>query len=478
MPPPIDLGFLELPFVPKIPGEQEIVQGWAIPGFYDEFDRKLGNNARLAIKYAAGEALALLPEGTANYNEIAGYLVELVEAPSVDVASELYAKIHGAVLDIAMDAVGAVPIIGQIMKGIIQVVMIFARWLAKSEVKPKPKLTGYTQQSDISRARDVQDLLLSRDWTRIWLPVGAGDWERIRADLPSGKGAYVFRQSQGGPGLGSFPGSGAGQLAVVWQIKFPSGHQHWPWSKKRAREARENATDLYDQHPSAAQLATAAWALLMSTETSAILNVDASVLYPSWRDTVRSAREYAFDQMLWTTRDDLGRLTDPTVEHGIGEPGERFLEEKAGSYYAIDKAFRVGSTEQVDNGGGKYADDVVLEAAKELESRQLSAVLTLPRRVIEGSAALNNPKVAKAYALRPLVSQVPAVFKKFKKPPPPRMPMGGMLGEPTPRRRRGLSLWWLLAAAGAGGGVYLWRRPKARHKVVGKLRAIRRRLPV
>ncbi len=418
-----DLSFLQGRFNSELPPEVKIIESWADPGFRADFDVDLGRNAMLALRYAAGHTLELVPSQISDYGEIVTKLTAVINAPNVEVASRTFEDLHAAVLDTAMSAVGAVPIVGQLMKGIVSIMSIFARWLAKDNVKPKPQVQGYTKEGDDWEAFQIQRALRTNDWTKIFLPRTVGPWKRIIAETRQGDLVHVFMPGNDGPGLGALPGTSDGLGGIVYDLTGMRPKITWPLVKEEQVKIIKNTTDLYQQRPSAMQLGGSVWAFLMSTDSAAILNVDAGALRQPWLKLVGDAQSYT---------------------NGLrGTPGEiaegNVARQNIAAYYAIRSQLKLE---------GKWYSEIVIDAVNDLRARQIYAVRSLPRGVIEGRVALRDPKVAEAFDTRPFKL---AMRYKVKKPLPPRMPVGGALG-PRPKKPTRLVQW--LVAAGLGGGAY------------------------
>ncbi len=430
-----DLSFLQGRFNSELPPRTKIIEAWADPGFQADFDVNLGRNAMLSLRYAAGHTLQLVPEGISDYVNIAANLVEVINAPTVEIASQKFQELNAAILDTAMSAIGAVPIVGQLMKGVISIMSMFAQWLAKDNVKPKPQVQGYTKDGDDWEAFQIQKLLRTSDWTPIFLPRTIGPWKRIIAETRKGDLVHVFMPSNNGPGLGALPGTSDGLAGVVYELTGMRPVIRWPLVKEERVKVIENTTDLYQQNPSAMQIGGSVWAFLMSTDSAAILNVDASALKQPWLKLVGDAQGYT-----------------NSLRGTPGEPAKGVVDQQnIAAYYAIRSQLKLE---------GKWYDEIARDAVNDLRTRQIYAVRSLPRGVIEGRVALRDPKVAEAFDTRPFKL---AMRYKVKKPLPPRMPVGGALGS-RPKRPTKL-VQWLLAAGLAGGAYYGYKHRRRLVKV-------------
>lgn len=212
-----------------------------------------------------------------------------------------------AVIDIACEAMGAVPFVGWLAKGIKAAIDLIGQRLANQ--RPKPALLEYDKPDDDFQANRMLARLRSLDWTFAFMPAYSpedwADWEIIEAQtgfLMKPKSKFTLEGNSG-----AIPGGALGSLGVQSRNCWAQMPSLKPAPSGGVSAAKSNLDvmldayardrgdvvecifDLYETTPSVARVAVVAWQQMTAKKTAALFQVDTRSLQNAWNAYVTTA---------------------------------------------------------------------------------------------------------------------------------------------------------------------------------------------
>lgn len=234
---------------------------------------------------------------------LAGVASFLEQAPKIT-GSVAFANTNGLVqggimsaVDLAVQAVSAIPVVGWVVQiGYVAGVAI-AQAMRAYRANPEQARPAieYSKAIDEDRCNDLLDVAQGNDWTRVFLPPAAGDFESVAIDyLETEKDGTRVVQTQPRQGFGAIPGvpamMGAYQT-MDWPPKAMTPAGKWEVSKTQIlKKVGVNLpwgagprTTIGDWVPSARQLAFSMWGMVRKNSPQAFM-VDHAKISAAWRD--------------------------------------------------------------------------------------------------------------------------------------------------------------------------------------------------
>lgn len=208
-----------------------------------------------------------------------------------------------AIIDLAVDAMGAVPIVGWIAKA--ASALIDGIMAAAQAKRVYPPMLEYDETLDVFYARKRIGDLANLDWTSTWMPqympTKASDWETVQQET-----SFLFHcrgDVENGANQGAIPGGTLGSRGV-------QSRNCWGWVEsgigigtdadkadriylENQREITECIFDVWDTTPSVARVCLAAWQQMTAKQTATIWNCDTRDIVRAWQDYCESAIEYS-----------------------------------------------------------------------------------------------------------------------------------------------------------------------------------------
>lgn len=317
---------LQSDFVSNLPRKESIERAYADPyvsHLLDPASKQLGSlltengadlfqrtfailgSANVVPEPLVGNALRVL--SLAGQNQAAGAWVDF----AMNAASSS--------IDIAMDAIGAIPVIGWIAKVAFTIVNFAVQ--SALEEKPLPPSLGFSSVSDQERATHALTLLRSGDVTDLFRPVGRGGWRRRGLSE-----TFNFSPSpSGGMGgcLGGFVGSISFEIEKIyehgkaWQddevvkgtgkfthpLEFDKVCKSKPLSElmpdflpgqlaDSSCKWDEISFDWWVRYPSLQRIVSGCWASLSSNSLPTMYSIDIDRCVSEWADWEESLWEY------------------------------------------------------------------------------------------------------------------------------------------------------------------------------------------
>lgn len=280
-------------------------------------------------------------------------------------------------MDIGLDSMGAVPIIGWAAKlSIVVVEMLLS--LSKRK-RARPELLRYNKKADELKATRILEAKYGGDLTPVFLPPRRqADWRVAPRD---GGFAVVWSGGDdprdgspgGAEGMGVIPGGYAvsGQLSSYEHWSFDTNQNAPGWAEarngnitKRGRKWVRNNPSIFEgtieppanQWPCMRRAALAAWSSLTSTKTAGAFDIETKPIIGAWTNWARRADEQARAAM-------NGGESRMTVDRYVG-------------YRALQDSARIGFY-GVDIRGNPTLGEVAKDNITELRLLQLSLLDTL-----------------------------------------------------------------------------------------------------
>lgn len=207
-----------------------------------------------------------------------------------------------AIIDVACDAMGAVPFVGWLARGINVALTAIGKRIADG--RPKPPLLAYDKTNDEDIVRTQLGDARSLDWTFMFGPPGIpetwADWEIVKAS-----DGFLMRPeakfSVSSNYIGALPGGAFGSRAVqsrnCWG-NMPSLEPEAPGGivdvgaknldrisgayKTDYQRATDCIVDVYDTTPSVARVALATWQSMTQRRTANLWQVDTRGIADAW----------------------------------------------------------------------------------------------------------------------------------------------------------------------------------------------------
>lgn len=306
---------------------------------------------------------------------------------------EFVGTVADAIIDIALEGMGAVPIVGWLAKAVKAVLELIGNRLAKG--RPKPAMLLYDKADDEFQATGVLKQLRSLDWTFGFMPqfapTGWSDWKITKQDtgwLMQPKDSVRLDGM-----LGAVPGGAMGSKGVqsrnCWsgptlRPASASGFMDPKQSNlqllRRAYGAQRKAVieclvDIYETTPSVSRVMLASWQQMTAGKTATLFQVDTRGIVDAWDAYVETAVEAS-----------RIHTSSPVTELGGQQwTAWRNLEE---AMYARGWNFGDGRPARA----GQTLADVAARYTNDLRGRQRSAMDTLlVAYAQEGQACFADP---------------------------------------------------------------------------------------
>jgi hypothetical protein len=219
---------------------------------------------------------------------------------AIDFAVRVTFDVADALIDAAVEAMGAVPFVGWVAKLVKAMLDLIQARIANK--RPAPPLITYDEGRDEDLANATLQRMRGYDWTPLFMPVYApnswGDWEIVKLNggwLMRPKLAFV-REGAGGALPGGPLGSAGVQsrncvdLGVPPMPPGPSLDPRVTQESKLQRaytanfaRALECIVDVYETTPSQARIALAAWQAMTAKATPALFQVDTRPIVNAWK---------------------------------------------------------------------------------------------------------------------------------------------------------------------------------------------------
>lgn len=210
---------------------------------------------------------------------------------------------QNAIIDLAVNAMGAIPIVGWIAKAASALIQgITAAVQAK---RVYPPMLEYEKDKDVFYARERIFALRNIDWTSTfmpqYMPTKASDWETVQQ-----KTSFLFKcrdEVMVGSNQGAIPGGALGSRGV-------QSRNCWSWLEggigigtdadkadriylEHQREITECIFDVWDTTPSVARVCLSAWQQMTAKQTATVWNCDTRDIVRAWTDYCETAIEYS-----------------------------------------------------------------------------------------------------------------------------------------------------------------------------------------
>jgi len=215
---------------------------------------------------------------------------------------EIIEHSQSALVDAAMDAIGAVPIVGWICKaGFALVQGIMAAALKE---KPKPPLIEYNEDLDRPQAVERLKQLAALDWTFMFLPAYRtekwSDW-----DITALQTGFLMRPRESIPtNGGAIPGGPLGSRGVqsrnCWYPQLGGvGGKLSPYKSQEAyyvaniERAASCILDLWETTPSVARVSLSAWQQMTARQVPTLWAVDTRGIVSAWESFVETGLEFS-----------------------------------------------------------------------------------------------------------------------------------------------------------------------------------------
>lgn len=310
-------------------------------------------------------------------------------------------------IDIAFQAIGAVPIVGWLARTAARLVFaIIDAALAKTPYPPQ-RLAAYNKADNDQFANDILNVIGSSadvfpNWSPIFRPPAVGPWERLEAHY-----GYVFqvRGADAGDvreldGFGLLPNRAWGllQLNVNWESIATAQASGGGFggldimirdiqdmtNLEIAQYIRHSAYDVTAVRQTGIRAAVAAWQAI-KTKTAAVFNVDTRGIVQEWVDYVAGALEIT-DRYIGSTAKST-RIEQAELDRTTAFAAQTLLYDwDITSHAATEGAFTPS---------GRRADMLVAATIEALRNRQEKALRT---RAIaycsERQTAFDDPQLA------------------------------------------------------------------------------------
>jgi hypothetical protein len=304
-------------FVSSLPSEATLASAWADPAVRaqlltfnqadpDSLGRKLQATAMDAfavVQARVGTSIGV--PGVALGDFARSVAADALEDGEVNWAQFALSGAQAAT-DIALDAMGAVPIVGWIAKAAMAI--INAVISAASNDRPRPLLLRYSRDRDEDAAQQAIERIgrlqsaSNPNWNPLFMPPGRGGWRYTEAE-----NGYVIQPNEPTDGLGGIPSGVTGFRSI--QVKS------WPsivnaLERERGRPGQlnpdnplannyvqstvvESSEDTFSQLPSLQRVILAAWSAASTNNTAAVFNLQPDQIRGGWREYVEDALAFA-----------------------------------------------------------------------------------------------------------------------------------------------------------------------------------------
>lgn len=302
-------------FNSALPSAASLERAWADPRFKallskDELGKALAETSVRALRFVAARASVEIgvPSG------VLGMFEQMLTIRSgdqaVEVAVGITFDVADVLIDVAVEAMGAVPFVGWVGK-LVKAVLDLIESRIRNK-RPRPALISWSSEADNDLANRMLGSMRGHDWTSLFLPVYNpqrwDDWETIKQN-----GGWLFRCKASvvrEGAYGALPGGPLGSagvqsrncvdLGVPAKIpgkSIPGKESHVEKLEKayiaRFPRAMECITDLYETTPSLSRIALASWQQMTTKAVPMMYQVDTRPIPGAWRNYVESAQEYS-----------------------------------------------------------------------------------------------------------------------------------------------------------------------------------------
>lgn len=307
---------LEVDFESALPPESVFAEAWADPAARAALSdanlgEKLAANGVRAFRYVTARVGTTVGVPFALVGDFAAAISSSGAEQAIAKWGQFVSSAADAAIDIACQAMGAVPFVGWLAKGIKAILDVIALRLARGQ--PRPALLSYSLDDDQYYARELLRHTRGLDWTAMFLPVSDpqswGSWKATKAS-DGWLLAPAPKFDRGGDAwVGCVPGGVFGtrgvQVRNCWNppTLSPTGAGGIQAGQKnnleRLREAFRDdfaaatacLAELYDARPSVSRVALTAWQQMTATRTATMFCVDTRPLADAWDTYVATALE-------------------------------------------------------------------------------------------------------------------------------------------------------------------------------------------
>lgn len=348
-------------FKSALPTAAALERAFADPRFAsllkrDELGRALAQTSVQAMRFVAARASVDIGVPTVVLDTFEQMLSIRSADQAVDFAVAATFEIADVLIDVAVEAMGAVPFVGWVGKLVKAVLDLIQSRIANK--RPRPPLISWNETADNELANRMLASMRSQDWTQLFSPVYTpsnwGQWEAIKLD-----GGWLLRPEQDTVREGAFgglPGGPLGSVGIQSRNCVDLNVQDLPtgglntgpglparlqasYNAKFAR-ALECVTDIYETTPSLSRIALAAWQQMTNRSIPAMFQVDTRAIKESWRTYVETGieasqvhRNETSDRTLWLAWRNLGASMSVRNWQIANEPARTLqLHELAGLY--------------------------------------------------------------------------------------------------------------------------------------------------
>lgn len=367
-----------------LPSETELASSWVEGGGY--FD--LGSPAASALgeamwansvhAYRATTAIASRSVGVLGVDmpELGALLTPSLGVETVaGWAGAVAGHVAAEVMDRISDAMGGVPILGAVAKGIIMLQQLLVARLSRHA--PRPAIVTYNKAEDGYAAAQAQQILASQDWTDLFLPRFSGAWHSVQLDNGRGYEGSTKHPDRLGAWPGGWGGSRRPQGSTYWGLpngcglgvdgKLSDLEKCFRYTLVPSGVVADNVGDTYDAYPSTQAFASAAWAAVGGRRTAAMYSIDTRRLR-SWQDYYAGLRERA----MWDSVEPAGGVSTAWTKTWRGGRSAWWRTYAHG--YRFDD---VQSEVPFTDGHGYAIEDVIAQYVADLKRRQRRSLSTL-----------------------------------------------------------------------------------------------------
>jgi hypothetical protein len=298
-------GLLSSDFDSPLPSEDTLEGGWNDPRVRQYFaDASNGPEIGRLLQETAVRAFAgvqgRIALSTGIPTAVIGSFAESVSRLALQQGERDWAAFAQgtamAVIDIAIDAMGQIPIIGWVAQ--LSQALINAVLAAVNKPVPEPLLLTYKRSADEDIAQLALRAIDDGEWTRLFLPAWDGDWEASDAE-----DGYAVHPKNPTDGFGCVPPSAFGLVSTQVRGELAAGVEAMlgvlggnkagitgaKWNTSKMAPFIENT---YDLTPATARIANAAWSAASTNRTASAFNIETKAVSSKWSDFVESALAY------------------------------------------------------------------------------------------------------------------------------------------------------------------------------------------
>lgn len=276
-----------------LPSEDELQEAWADPSsvlvrenLLPELVTKNGVKMLRAVQGRAGIVTGI-PSGvlgsfaqtiaSAAANQAVGDWRTFATGPAVQ-----------ATIDVALKAMGAIPIVGWIASSALSLVTTFAG--GASGGNKQPPIATYKKTQDEREASLALAVTDSLDWTPLFMPViGDVPWKLTpTGSLSGGSGSTSWYNNYLVQPYNTDTREEIPLLPNSWGC-LPGGATGSTIVKSKGDQSDYESLNLFGHRPSVARCAMAAWVAATSDDTPALFNIETTAPSIAWREYVHGA---------------------------------------------------------------------------------------------------------------------------------------------------------------------------------------------